>query len=283
MCYQAQILLVAVHRPGKVNSSRSIIPLEEGPHRHPAQARSLSPDRPTVRFTLGKPLRHSGQHSARPLRVLEARPIADLCRCLHVPDEGREPLLLSSRLVHPWATPGGASAAANSNPGRPGLAGSMAARPQPDAHRAPSPTNDRLHAEHRLDPPELDTGMLQDLRVVCQALGHPQGYIDSVVTPLKKTFSAQWKHYKEWCLEERVHPWLSFDRTQVTIELARDQLMAFLSYIKPSMRSYSNFCNHKSAVAKSFRIVFGFELGTDVFIKQWLKGWKIELPPSTSA
>ena len=38
-------------------------------------------------------------------------------------------------------------------------------------------------------------------------------------------------------------------------------------------------CNHKSAVAKGFRIVFGFELGTDVFIKQWIKGWKIELPP----
>ena len=44
------------------------------------------------------------------------------------------------------------------------------------------------------------------------------------------------------------------------------------------MQSYSNFCNHKSAVAKGFRVVFGFELGTDAFIKQWIKGWKIELP-----
>jgi hypothetical protein len=32
-------------------------------------------------------------------------------------------------------------------------------------------------------------------------------------------------------------------------------------------------------VAKGFRIVFGLELGTDVFIKEWIKGWKIELPP----
>ena len=156
----------------------------------------------------------------------------------------------------------------------------MAARPQPDAHRPPSPTTNRLHAEHRLDTPELDSDLLSDLRVICQAIGHPQGYIDSVVrTQLNKTFSTQWKHYKEWCLDEGLHPWLSFDRTQVPIELARDQLMSFLSYIKPSMQSYSNFCNHKSAVAKGFCIVFGFELGTDVFIKQWLKGWKIELPP----
>ena len=95
---------------------------------------------------------------------------------------------------------------------------------------------------------------------------------------VKKTFPSQWKHYKEWCLEEGLHPWLSFDRTQVTIEFARDQLMASLGYIKPSMHLYSNFCNHKSAVAKGFRVVFGFELGTNFFITQWIKGWKTELP-----
>ena len=100
-----------------------------------------------------------------------------------------------------------------------------------------------------------------------------------MVGPLKKTFSTQWKHYKEWCLEEGLHPWLSFDHTQVSIELAREQLMSFLGYIKPSMQSYSNFCNHKSAVARCFRIVFGFDLGKDIFIKQWIQGWKIERPP----
>ena len=96
---------------------------------------------------------------------------------------------------------------------------------------------------------------------------------------LKKTFSTQWKHPKEWCLDEGLHPWLSFNGTQVTIEHARDQLMAFLGYIKPSMQSYSNFCNHKSALAKGFHIVLGFVLGTDVFIKEWIQGWTIELPP----
>ena len=61
------------------------------------------------------------------------------------------------------------------------------------------------------------------------------------------------------------------------IELARNQLMAFLGYIKPLMHSYSNFCNHKSAVAKGFPVIFGFELGTGAFITQWIKGWKTEL------
>ena len=54
--------------------------------------------------------------------------------------------------------------------------------------------------------------------------------------------------------------------------------MAFLGSIKPSMQSCSNFCNHKSVVAKGFLVVLGFELGTDAFIKEWIKGWKIELP-----
>ena len=74
-------------------------------------------------------------------------------------------------------------------------------------------------------------------------------------------------HYKEWCLEEGLHPWLTLDHTQVTIEHARDQLMAFLGYIKLPMQSYFNFCNHKLAVAEGFHIAFGFELGTDVLSK----------------
>ena len=62
--------------------------------------------------------------------------------------------------------------------------------------------------------------------------------------------------------------------------MARDQLMAFLDFVKPSMQAYSTFCNHKSAIVCSFRILFGFELGKDPLITQWMKGWKIELPLS---
>ena len=54
--------------------------------------------------------------------------------------------------------------------------------------------------------------------------------------------------------------------------------MAFLGYIKPSMQSYSNFCNHKSAVAKGFRIVFGFELGTDVLSESGERAGKLNYP-----
>ena len=55
--------------------------------------------------------------------------------------------------------------------------------------------------------------------------------------------------------------------------------MAFLDFAKPSMKAYSTFCNHKSAIVFSFRILFGFELGKDPLITEWMKGWKIELPP----
>ena len=42
--------------------------------------------------------------------------------------------------------------------------------------------------------------------------------------------------------------------------------MHFLSYIKPSMQSYTYFYNHKSAIAIAFKRLFGFDLGKDVFI-----------------
>ena len=47
------------------------------------------------------------------------------------------------------------------------------------------------------------------------------------------------------------------------------------------MQAYSTFCNRKSAIVCSFRILFGFELGRDPLIIQWMKGWKIELPPQS--
>jgi hypothetical protein len=59
--------------------------------------------------------------------------------------------------------------------------------------------------------------------------------------------------------------------------------MAFLGYIKPSMQSYSNVCNHKSAVAKGFRIVFGFELGMDAFFQRVEKRLENRTIPSASA
>ena len=103
-------------------------------------------------------------------------------------------------------------------------------------------------------------------------LGRPQGFIESVVRTSLKDYNSHWRKYKRWCLEEGLHPWVSFDHTQVSVTMARDQLMAFLNFVKPSMRANSTFCNHKSAVVCSFRILFGFELGKDPLITQWMKG-----------
>ena len=47
--------------------------------------------------------------------------------------------------------------------------------------------------------------------------------------------------------------------------------MAFLNFVKLSMQAYLTFCNHKSAVVCPFHILFGFELGKDLLITQWMK------------
>ena len=100
-------------------TSRPLISLEARPHRHPARPEGLQSYRPTVRPTLSRPLCDLGQQSARPLRVLVPRPIGDCRRCLHVPTEGRESLLLPSRLLHPLATPRGALTVGKNNSDRP--------------------------------------------------------------------------------------------------------------------------------------------------------------------
>ena len=48
--------------------------------------------------------------------------------------------------------------------------------------------------------------------------------------------------------------------------MVQHQLMTFLNFVKPSMQAYSTFCNHKSAIVCSFRILFGFELSKDPLI-----------------
>ena len=277
MCYQAQILLVAVHHRGKVNVRVDRLSRWKQDHTDIRLA-------PKV-FNLID--RRYGPHSVDLFATWDnnllnrfvswrSYPSAIAVDAFMLPLKGE---LLPSRLFHPSATLRGAPIAGDNTPAAPNW--QAAWRLDLNFHRSPSQTPNGLHVKHRLDPPKLETDLLQGLKVVCQALGRPQGYIDLVVRlQLKKTFATQWKHYKEWCLEEGLHPWLSFDCTQVTMEKARDQLMAFWGYIKPSMRSYFNFCNHKSAVAKGFRIVFGFELGMDAFLsRSGMKGWKIELPP----
>ena len=106
---------------------------------------------------------------------MEAGPVGDRRRCLHVLAEGRESLLLPSRLLHLSASPRRTSVNGDDHLGRPRLAGGMATGPQQDAPRAPSPSTDQLHFECKIGPPELETDMLKDLTVVLQALSRPQG------------------------------------------------------------------------------------------------------------
>ena len=64
--------------------SRPTVSLEARPHRHPAQLESLQHDRREVRSTLGGSVRNSRQPAARPFRLMEAGPVGDRCRRLHV-------------------------------------------------------------------------------------------------------------------------------------------------------------------------------------------------------
>ena len=87
--------------------SRPTVSLEARPHRHPAQPEGLQHDRPKVRATLSGSLRNSGQPAARPFCLMEAGSVGDCRRCLHVLVDGRESLLLPSRLLHLLASPRG--------------------------------------------------------------------------------------------------------------------------------------------------------------------------------
>ena len=107
----------------------------------------------------------------------------------------------------------------------------------------------------------------------------PQGFISSVVKSIqKKTYSSQWKKYKEWCLDESLHPWISDDPKLISYERARDQLMRHLDFLKPQAKSHSVLPDSKSAVCWAFRSALDIELGKDTLILQWMKGWQIEMP-----
>ena len=121
--------------------------------------------------------------------------------------------------------------------------------------------------------------MLQDLRVAFEACQLPSGYADSALKTQKLgTYTAHWRAYKRWCADTGRHPFVSSLHSQVTKDAALKQLMAFLDFIKPLMKSHGYFANHKSAVCSAFRLLFNFELGLDPVIKTWMAGWAREMP-----
>ena len=89
----------------------------------------------------------------------------------------------------------------------------------------------------------------------------PQGFISSVVKSIqKKTYSSQWKKYKEWCLDESLHPWISDDPKLISYERARDQLMKHLDFLKPQAKSHSILPDSKSAMCWAFRSALAIEI-----------------------
>ena len=71
---------------------------------------------------------------------------------------------------------------------------------------------------------------------------------------------------------------MSASPSAVTELLAVNQVMEYLSFIKPSMNSHGYFANHKSAISSVFYKVFYFQIGEHPAIKSWMRGWSIEKP-----
>ena len=69
-------------------------------------------------------------------------------------------------------------------------------------------------------------------------------------------------------------------RSLIDYELVLSQVMDYLSYIKPKCTSHVSFADTKTMLAWVFRSLFGFSLGTDARIMQWMKGWEYEKPKS---
>ena len=77
-----------------------------------------------------------------------------------------------------------------------------------------------------------------------------------------------------------LHPFCSSVRSLIDYELVLSQVMDYLSYIKPRCTSHGSFADTKTMLAWVFRSLFGFSLGTDARIRQWMKGWAYEKPKS---
>ena len=85
---------------------------------------------------------------------------------------------------------------------------------------------------------------------------------------------------QEVVLRVRTHCFCSSFRSLIDYELVLSQVMDYLSYIKPKCTSHGSFADTKTMLAWVFRSLFGFSLGTDARIMQWMKGWAHEKPKS---
>ena len=90
----------------------------------------------------------------------------------------------------------------------------------------------------------------------------------------KPAFSSRWSKYKKWCLEFLHHPFGSYHRSLINYESVLAQVMDYLSCLKPKCTSHASFADTKTMRAWVFRSLFGYHLGTDARIMQWMRGWQ---------
>ena len=264
------------------SQGRQALQVDSRPHRCATSSFSFSEGRTALGSSHCGSVCQQAQSSSAQVCLLETRSRGNSSGCIHVPAQRRKSLLLSSSRLHSQTSPGSGASAGHCDSHRSRLAGSMAPRPSALTAGSSSPSQGAARASSpgsSLEIPPLESSLLQDLGIAFQAGPFPQGYADSALKTQKlHTYSTHWKAYKKWCSDTGRHPFISSQFSQVTEAAALSQLMAFLDFVKPSMKSHGYFANHKSAVCSAFRLLYGFELGLHPLIKNWMFGWAKEMP-----
>ena len=155
----------------------------------------------------------------------------------------------------------------------------MDSRYSPASHRPAVPVAEQPEAD-KLRLPKLEANLFQDIRLVAEDLSIQTGYVESILAVKKPAFSSRWSKYKRWCLEVLHHPFGASFRSQINYETVLAQVMEYLSYFKASCTSFSSFSDTKTMLAWVFRSLFGYNLGMNDRIRQWMKGWQYEKPKS---
>ena len=149
--------------------------MAEGSLRYSSSSRLLLEGSRTLRSAQCRPLRHKGQSASSTVRLVETRPGVRRDRCLHVPAQGREPLLFSSGGLHPSSPSRSSVSAGHRHTDRSRLVDSVDAGSAQDAHRSAGQASGEAHLGRVVRLPELETHLFQDIRLAMEELLRPQG------------------------------------------------------------------------------------------------------------
>ena len=139
---------------------------------------------------------------------MEARSRIYRDRCLHVPDEEREPVLLSPGRMHSSPPPRGAASTGDHHPRRSRLGSSVDSGPAPPSHR-PADQVALQSGSKGFRLPELESNLFQDIWLIAEDIGLQKGYVKSLLAAKKPAYSSRWSKYKAWCYQTLHHPFVS--------------------------------------------------------------------------